>query len=82
VRIGLGIEELKSVYARIAGRYNFQHALLTAYSDRRGRNLLVESAVQPGNRVLDCGSGTGATGILAAKKVGREGKVVLFDLEG
>jgi demethylmenaquinone methyltransferase / 2-methoxy-6-polyprenyl-1,4-benzoquinol methylase len=80
VRTGLGIEELKGVYARIAGRYDIQHALLTAYSDRRGRTLLVESAVQPGNNVLDCGSGTGATGILAAKKVGPEGKVVLFDL--
>jgi len=30
--------------------------------------------------VLDCGSGTGSTGILAAKKAGPGGYVVLFDL--
>jgi len=80
VRKGLGIEELKSVYSRIAGRYDIQHALLTARSDQRGRNMLAESAVRPGNSVLDCGSGTGSTGILAGKKAGPDGRVVLFDL--
>ena len=30
--------------------------------------------------MLDCGSGTGSTALLAAQKVGSAGKVVLFDL--
>lgn len=80
MRRALGLEQLKGVYARLARRYDVQHALLTARSDGRGRTLLVESAVRPGDRVLDCGAGTGATGILAAKKNGSDGRVVLFDL--
>ena len=80
MRRALDLEQLKGVYAHIARRYDIQHALLTVRSDQRGRALLVKSSVQPGNNVLDCGSGTGSTGILAAKKVGRDGKVVLFDL--
>ena len=80
MRTALGLERLKGVYAHLARRYDVQHALLTARSDQRGRKLLVASAVKPGDRVLDCGSGTGSTGILAAGKAGPDGHVVLFDL--
>ena len=80
MRSALGLERLKGVYARIAKRYDAQHALLTVRSDQRGRDLVVASTVNPGDRVLDCGSGTGSTGILAAGKAGPEGHVVLFDL--
>jgi ubiquinone/menaquinone biosynthesis C-methylase UbiE len=80
MRNALGIEELKGIYARIARRYDFQHALITARADKRGRELLVEKAVSAGDKVLDCGSGTGTTGILAAKKAGPQGQVTLFDL--
>jgi len=74
------MEELKSIYGRLARRYDFQHALITARSDQRGRRLLVDKAVHEGDVVLDCGSGTGTTGIMAAKKAGANGKVTLFDL--
>jgi demethylmenaquinone methyltransferase/2-methoxy-6-polyprenyl-1,4-benzoquinol methylase len=80
MRNALSVEELKGIYARIAKRYDFQHALITARADQRGRRLLVERCVREGDNVLDCGSGTGTTGILAAKKVGPGGKVTLFDL--
>lgn len=76
------MEALKGVYARVADRYDFQHALVTARSDQRGRRLLVDRAVRPGDRVLDCGAGTGTTGILAARKAGERGRVTLFDLSG
>lgn len=80
MRSALSAEELKSIYGHIAKRYDFQHALVTAKADQRGRRLLVKHAVREGDEVLDCGSGTGTTGILAAKKVGANGKVTLFDL--
>ena len=76
----LSIEALKTVYRQIAKRYDWQHALLTARADQKGRKLLVENAVHEGDTVLDCGSGTGSTGILAANQVGPQGKVTLFDL--
>lgn len=72
--------KLNSVYNRVAERYDFQHSFFTARSDQRGRELLVDKAVSPGDRVLDCGAGTGSTGLLAAQKVGATGKVVLFDM--
>jgi len=72
--------KLKSVYDRVAKRYDFQHSFLTAKSDQRGRELLVDRAVSMGDRVLDCGAGTGSTGLLAAKIVGDSGKVTLFDI--
>jgi len=40
----------------------------------------VENSVQEGDEVLDCGSGTGTTGIMAAEKAGPRGRVTLFDL--
>jgi demethylmenaquinone methyltransferase/2-methoxy-6-polyprenyl-1,4-benzoquinol methylase len=80
MREALSIEKLKSVYGNIAKRYDFQHGLITARADQRGRRILVENAVDEGNEILDCGCGTGTTGIMAAKKVGPNGKVTLFDL--
>ena len=80
MREALSVEELKGIYARIAARYDIQHGLITARADERGRRLLVDKAVREGDRVLDCGSGTGTTGILAAKRVGAQGSVTLFDL--
>jgi demethylmenaquinone methyltransferase/2-methoxy-6-polyprenyl-1,4-benzoquinol methylase len=79
MRQALDTEKLRALYDRVAGRYDVQHALLTARSDQRGRLLLVERAVTSGDEVLDCGAGTGSTGLLAAEKVGPKGKVVLFD---
>lgn len=80
MRKALSIEELKGVYGQLASRYDFQHGLITARADQRGRKLLVEKAVRAGDKVLDCGAGTGTSGILAAKKVGPNGRVTLFDL--
>jgi len=80
MRGALNIDQLKGIYARLAKRYDVQHALLTARSDQRGRQLLVDHAIREGDKILDCGSGTGTTGILAAKKTGPRGRVTMFDL--
>jgi len=80
MRAALSLSKLKDVYAGIARRYDFQHGFITAGTDQKGRKLLVDAAVQAGDRVLDCGAGTGSTGILAARKVGPDGGVTLFDL--
>jgi demethylmenaquinone methyltransferase / 2-methoxy-6-polyprenyl-1,4-benzoquinol methylase len=80
VRNALSPEVLKRVYGRIAGRYDLWHTLLTALSDQRGRTRLVDHAITSGNKVLDCGAGTGTAGIIAAKRVGSNGRVTLFDL--
>lgn len=71
---------LKGVYDRSAERYDRLHALLTFASDRRGREIVVRRSVSSGDRVLDCGAGTGSTALGAARETGPEGRVVLFDL--
>lgn len=80
MRIALSPEKLKDIYSHIAKRYDFQHSLITFSTDQKGRSILVENSVKEGDDVLDCGAGTGTTGIMAAKKVGTSGKVTLFDL--
>ena len=80
MRKGLSKETLRGIYGRIAKRYDFQHGLITAKADQRGRKILVNNTVQEGDRVLDCGAGTGTTGILAARRAGPQGTVTLFDL--
>jgi len=72
--------KLRSVYDHTARRYDAQHAFFTGRSDQLGRELLVEHAVSAGDRILDCGAGTGATSLLAARKVGPGGKVVMLDM--
>lgn len=80
MRKALSMEALTRVYGRIARRYDLQHALITGRSDQRGREILVEKSVRAGDNVLDCGAGTGSTGILAARAAGPSGNVTLFDL--
>lgn len=80
MRDALDKVKLNAIYDRVAKRYDFLHSFFTAKSDQRGRELLVAAAVATGDRVLDCGAGTGSTGLLAAQKIGESGKVVLFDM--
>ncbi len=80
MRNALNIEKLKRVYGKVSNRYDFQHGLLTARSDQRGRKMVVEQSVSPGDKVLDCGAGTGSTALLAAGRTGKEGTITLFDL--
>jgi len=80
VRQALSIDSLTGIYARLARRYDWQHRLITGAADQHGRRILVESTVRQGDRVLDCGAGTGITGLLAAHRVGASGRVTLFDL--
>lgn len=80
MREALPKEELKRIYGRIARRYDIQHKLITGATDQKGRKNLVEHAVREGDQVLDCGAGTGTSGILAARKAGKNGKVVFLDL--
>lgn len=82
MRDGLDAKRIETIYNHIARRYDFQHALTTAGSDGRGRKMVVEKSVRPGDHVLDCGAGTGITAFLAAQKVGPDGRVTLFDLSG
>ncbi len=80
MRRALEKSRLQEVYDRTAGRYDRQHAFFTFSSDARGRRMVVERAVDEGDKVLDAGAGTGSTSLLAARLAGHHGKVVCYDL--
>ncbi|MGD2067715.1 MAG: class I SAM-dependent methyltransferase [Gemmatimonadota bacterium] len=79
MRPALTPERLRAVYDRAAGRYERWHALATARSDQRGRELVVGWCVKPGHTVLDAGGGTGLTAELAARAAEPGGHVVIVD---
>jgi len=80
MRTALKTDQLKKIYGKIAHRYDLQHGFITAKSDQRGRRMVVNRTVRPGDTVLDAGAGTGSTGILAARKAGSSGSITFFDL--
>lgn len=73
----------KGVVARLAGYTDDQVAALPAEAVVNSfgcGNPLAFSEVRPGDVVLDLGSGAGIDLLLAAKKVGRAGKVIGVDM--
>lgn len=80
MRPALSSSTLIATYNRIAEYYDRIHGLLTLHSDQRGRRLVVSRTVAPGDRVLDCGAGTGSTALLAAGRVRGAGRVMLVDM--
>jgi len=80
MRTALKTDQLKKIYRQIAHRYDLQHGFITAKSDQRGRRMVVNRTVHPGDTVLDTGAGTGSTGILAARKASSSGSITFFDL--
>jgi len=71
--------QLREVYNRQSKLYDLQHGFFTLKSDERGRRLVVEHGVRSGDCVLDAGTGTGTTAMLAAQQAGLQGKVTAVD---
>jgi demethylmenaquinone methyltransferase/2-methoxy-6-polyprenyl-1,4-benzoquinol methylase len=68
------------MFAEIAPRYDRTNTILSAGVHHLWRRKAVRwSGVKPGDRVLDCATGTGDLAIAFRKKVGEEGHVVGTD---
>ncbi len=68
------------MFAEIAPRYDRTNTILSAGIHHLWRRKAVRwSGVKPGDRVLDCATGTGDLAIAFRKKVGEEGHVVGTD---
>jgi demethylmenaquinone methyltransferase/2-methoxy-6-polyprenyl-1,4-benzoquinol methylase len=80
MREALNQNFLKEIYNKRSTWYDFYHNLVTFKADDLGRKLVVRHSINPGDIVLDAGSGTGNTALIAAEKVGPKGEVVLFDI--
>jgi demethylmenaquinone methyltransferase / 2-methoxy-6-polyprenyl-1,4-benzoquinol methylase len=67
--VTLAPEGVRTMFDRIAPVYDTMNRVMTAGLDGRWRRLTAETAVRPGNRVLDAACGTGDLAI-ADRRVG------------
>jgi demethylmenaquinone methyltransferase/2-methoxy-6-polyprenyl-1,4-benzoquinol methylase len=73
-------EQVKNMFADIADDYDRINSILSfgVHSAWR-KKTVIESGAKPGDRVLDCATGTGDLAIEFKKKVGHEGSVLGTD---
>ena len=73
-------EKIRSMFAQVASNYDKANSVLSMGIHHMWRKKLVNySGVKPGNRVLDCATGTGDLAIEFKKTVGSLGEVIGTD---
>lgn len=74
-------ERVGKVFHSVAARYDLMNDLMSLGAHRVWKRFAIELAgLRPGMRVLDLAGGTGDLAALAAKRVGKEGLVVVADI--
>jgi demethylmenaquinone methyltransferase/2-methoxy-6-polyprenyl-1,4-benzoquinol methylase len=72
---------VRDVFDSVAGRYDIMNDLMSAGLHRLWKRYTIDrAAVKPGNVVLDLAGGTGDLAREFARKVGKDGQVVLADI--
>ena len=72
---------VREVFESVAGNYDLMNDLMSLGIHRLWKqDFAAVSRVQPGDRVLDLAGGTGDIAVLMSKRVGRQGEVVLTDI--
>lgn len=75
------VKKVKGVFDSVAGNYDIMNDVMSMGVHRIWKRKTIElSGVRPGNKVLDLAGGTGDLTKAFAKRVGRDGKVVLADI--
>lgn len=73
-------ERIRGMFSRVAGRYDLANSVLSLGIHHLWRKKLVRlSEVRPGQKVLDCASGTGDLAIEFKRKTGPAGAVLGTD---
>ena len=71
------------VFSSVAGKYDLMNDLMSLGIHRVWKRYFVATAqAKPGDRVLDLAGGTGDIALLLQDRVGRDGHVVLGDING
>jgi demethylmenaquinone methyltransferase/2-methoxy-6-polyprenyl-1,4-benzoquinol methylase len=72
---------VRGVFDSVAGRYDLMNDLMSGGLHRLWKRFaLSQTGLRPGQRALDVAAGTGDLGAGMARQVGREGRVVLTDI--
>ncbi|NND46512.1 MAG: bifunctional demethylmenaquinone methyltransferase/2-methoxy-6-polyprenyl-1,4-benzoquinol methylase UbiE [Woeseiaceae bacterium] len=81
VPAGEKADRVRDVFDSVAGRYDLMNDLMSAGLHRLWKRFTIEQAgVRPGHVVLDLAGGTGDLARAFAGKVGKDGLVVLADI--
>lgn len=81
VPVGEKVDLVRSVFDSVAGRYDLMNDLMSLGIHRLWKRVAVQlSNVRGGERVLDLAGGTGDLATLYACRVGKQGEVVLADI--
>ncbi|HWV14172.1 MAG TPA: bifunctional demethylmenaquinone methyltransferase/2-methoxy-6-polyprenyl-1,4-benzoquinol methylase UbiE [Cellvibrio sp.] len=74
-------ERVADVFHSVAAKYDIMNDLMSGGIHRLWKRFTIEaSAVRPGHKVLDIAGGTGDLSYQFAKRVGRDGQVILADI--
>jgi len=74
-------DAVRGMFSSLAVRYDLLNSVLSQGQDRRWRRRAAQlTRAQPGDRVLDVCSGTGALAALLWRRVGAQGEVIGVDL--
>ena len=74
-------QKVGEVFHSVASKYDIMNDVMSAGLHRGWKRFAVEvSGVKPGDKVLDIAGGSGDLSKLFAKKVGRDGEVILTDI--
>jgi len=72
---------VRDVFDSVAGRYDIMNDLMSAGLHRLWKRYTIDrAAVKPGQVVLDLAGGTGDLALEFSRKVGKDGQVVLADI--
>ncbi len=75
------VKKVKGVFDSVAGNYDIMNDVMSLGVHRLWKRHTIElSGIRPGKVVLDLAGGTGDLTKEFAKRVGKEGKVVLADI--
>ncbi|MBU2885585.1 bifunctional demethylmenaquinone methyltransferase/2-methoxy-6-polyprenyl-1,4-benzoquinol methylase UbiE [Gilvimarinus agarilyticus] len=74
-------ERVAGVFHSVAGKYDLMNDLMSGGVHRLWKRLTIEkAAVRPGHKVLDIAGGTGDLSYQFARQVGKDGLVILADI--
>ena len=75
------VRRVGDVFRSVAPKYDVMNDLMSLGTHRILKRMTIElSGVRPGHRVLDLAGGTGDLSLLFAPRVGRDGQVVISDI--
>lgn len=78
--IGPEPQRIREMFRTISGRYDRANTILSAGIHHRWRRAAVRwSGAKPGDRVLDCATGTGDLAVAFKRAVGEKGEVIGTD---